>query len=277
VNLDVAVPQVPCLVQADVDRLRQIFWNLLSNAVQFTPSNGRVSAFVTEEADDFTVTVADTGLGISASFLPHVFERFRQADGSTTREHGGLGLGLAIVKELTELHGGRVRASSAGIGQGATFVVSLPKLLGNAAFSDPAATRHQAGVTRLDGVNVVAIDDNQDALDVIVSALTTAGARAAAFTSASPALAVIASTPPDIVLCDIAMPEVDGFEILRRIRQVDAKTGSRTPVVAVTAYASSEEREKCLRAGFDDHVSKPYEATELIRRVAEAALRNVEN
>jgi CheY-like chemotaxis protein len=225
---------------------------------------------VVEGDEGFTVTIADTGIGISSDFLPHVFERFRQADGSTTREHGGLGLGLAIVKELTELHSGTVRAISPGVGRGAAFVVWLPRLIGRLAeSSQPSDPRPLPGGARLEGVDVLAVDDNQDALDILTSALTAAGARVRTFTSPAEAVDAIRRVRPDIVLCDIAMPGINGFDVLARIRAADATDGKITPVLAVTAYASAEEQDRCLQAGFQGHLSKPYDATELIRRVAE--------
>jgi signal transduction histidine kinase len=273
IRLNVSVPAAPCLVEADVDRLRQVFWNLLSNAVKFTPSGGLVTAAVAENEDSFTVTITDTGIGIPPAFLPHVFERFRQADGSTTREHGGLGLGLAIVKELTELHSGSVRAMSGGAGQGASFVVSLPRLIGSVADSESGASAAIAAGARLDGVDIVAIDDNEDALDILTSVLTSAGAQVRPFTSTVDAVYAVGRARPDIVLCDIAMPGMDGFEVLSRIRGSDATAGGITPVMAVTAYASAEDHERCLRAGFQAHIAKPYNTIELIQQIAETLAR----
>jgi signal transduction histidine kinase/CheY-like chemotaxis protein len=273
IRLDVSVPASPCVVQADVDRLRQVFWNLLSNAVKFTPAGGLVKATLVEGDDSFTVTITDTGIGIPAVFLPHVFERFRQADGSTTREHGGLGLGLAIVKELTELHSGSVRAMSDGAGQGASFVVSLPRLIGSVADSESAPSAAIAAGARLEGVDIVAIDDNEDALDILTSALTGAGAQVRPFTSAADAVNAIGRARPDIVLCDIAMPGMDGFEVLSRIRGADATAGGMTPVIAVTAYASAEDHARCLRAGFQAHIAKPYDTIALIQQIAETLAR----
>jgi hypothetical protein len=267
-----SVPTTPCIVQADTDRLRQVFWNLLSNAVKFTPPGGSVTVTLVEQDDLFTVTITDTGIGISPQFLPHVFERFRQADGSTTREHGGLGLGLAIVKELTEMHSGSVHATSSGGGQGATFVVSLPRLIGSA--TNAVEPRAFPAAVRLDGVDVLAIDDNQDALDIMSVALTSVGARVRPFTSSAEAVEAFRRARPDIVLCDIAMPGMDGFQVLARIRAADAPNGKRTPVLAVTAFASPDDHERCLRAGFQGHVTKPYDATALIRHIAETLLRS---
>jgi signal transduction histidine kinase/CheY-like chemotaxis protein len=270
VRLDVRVPPSPCMVQGDGDRLRQIFWNLLSNAVKFTPAHGSVTAVVTDNGSEFAIDVTDTGIGIAATFLPHVFERFRQADGSPTREHSGLGLGLAIVKDLVELHSGTVRASSPGAGLGATFLVSLPHLVGRAEVADVPLREARPDV-RLDGIDVVTIDDNEDALQIVSSALTAAGARVRAFSSPLRALDDIRRAAPHVVLCDIAMPDMDGFGVLARIRAIDAERDTTTPVLAVTAYASAGDREKCARAGFAGHVAKPYDTAELASRVAALA------
>ena len=271
VRLEVRVPRSPCIVQADADRLRQVFWNLFSNAVKFTPANGTVTAAVTDTGTDFAISVTDTGIGIAPAFLPYVFERFRQADGSPTREHSGLGLGLAIVKELVELHSGTVRAASGGAGLGATFVVSLPHLVGSIDRIAAAPLGAEAARARLDGIDAVAIDDNADALEIVSSALAAAGARVRAFASPQQAVDDIRRAAPQVVLCDLAMPAMDGFGVLAGIRALDAERGSTTPVLAVSAFASASDREKCLRAGFQDHVAKPYDTAELVRRVAAIA------
>ena len=271
VRLDVRVPRSPCMVQADADRLRQVFWNLFSNAVKFTPPNGSVTAVVADAGTHFTISVTDTGIGIAPAFLPYVFERFRQADGSPTREHSGLGLGLAIVKDLVELHSGTVRASSAGAGLGATFVVSLPHLVGSADAIDAASRDAAPTAARLEGIDTVAIDDDPDALEIVSSALAAAGARVRAFASPQEAVDDIRRAVPQVVLCDLAMPVMDGFGVLARIRRLDAERGTNTPVLAVSAFASASDRQKCLRAGFRDHVAKPYDTAELVRRVAAIA------
>jgi len=266
IRVDVAVPPVPCIVQADPDRLRQVLWNLLSNAVKFTDAGGTVAASVVEGEREFSIAIADTGIGISAEFLPFVFERFRQADGSPTREHGGLGLGLAIVKDVVELHSGTVRAGSDGPGRGATFIVVLPRLVGAPEAAPPRATI--APLTRLDGVDVVAIDDNQDALEILGRVLVSAGAHVRAFSSPESALADIRRAPPFAVLCDIAMPEMDGFAVLAAIEALDRERGTTTPVLALTAYAAPADREKSRAAGFRAHIAKPYDAAELVRLIA---------
>jgi signal transduction histidine kinase/ActR/RegA family two-component response regulator len=271
VRLEVDLPQVPQFVQGDFDRLRQVLWNLLSNAVKFTPSGGMARVRVARADYACQIIVSDTGIGIPPAFLPHVFERFRQADGSTTREHGGLGLGLAIVKELTELHGGTVTAASGGTGHGATFTVMLPRLLAVEAADSPADVTPT--LVRLDGVDVLAVDDNPDALDLVTSALSDAGATVRIAASGVEALEQIRRSAPQIVLCDLAMPGMDGFDVLRSIRGLDDPLRRMVPVLAVTAYASDDYRARCLDAGFQGHVAKPYTTSDLVRYVA-AALSN---
>ncbi len=272
VHLELIAPALPCVVQGDFDRIRQVLWNLLSNAVKFTSAGGVVSTRLGDEERGYAVSVTDTGMGIAPTFLPHVFERFRQADGSTTREHGGLGLGLAIVKELTELHGGTVRATSPGPGRGATFTITVPRLVGG--LSDAASSGDvEDEYARLDGIQVLAVDDNPDALDVLASALSVAGARVRTATSGMQALDQIRRERPSIVLCDLAMPGMDGFDVLRRIRTLDDVRARDVPVLAVTAYASDEYRDRCREAGFQGHVAKPYNTTTLIREIAEVVAR----
>ncbi|HZT75330.1 MAG TPA: ATP-binding protein [Vicinamibacterales bacterium] len=269
VQLAVRAPDTPCLIQGDFDRVRQVLWNLLSNAVKFTPAGGRIDAILTDTADGFSVAIVDNGIGIDPAFLPYVFDRFRQADGSTTREHGGLGLGLAIVKELTERHQGTIQASSAGIGHGATFTATFPKLLGSLTEAQVASRVADAMAMgeALKGLRVFAIDDNVDALDIVASALTAAAADVRTFSSPLDALDQIRRSPPDVVLCDLAMPALDGFEVLKRIRDLDAALSRRIPVIAVTAYASDDYRNRCRRAGFAGHLAKPYDTDDLVRGV----------
>jgi CheY-like chemotaxis protein len=272
VRLEVTLPTATCYAQLDFDRIRQVLWNVLSNAVKFTPAGGSIDVTLAEHDGSYSVAVTDTGIGISPVFLPHVFERFRQADGSTTREYSGLGLGLAIVKELTELHGGTVSAASPGQGQGATFTVTLPGLPDS--YGLALETPLPASIPRLDGVQVLAIDDNVDALDVLTSALSDAGAAVRIAMSGLEGLGRFQESAPDVVLCDLAMPGLDGFEVLRQIKSLDSATGRSTPVLAVTAYASAEYRERCLAAGFRGHVPKPYNAGDVIGAVASALGRN---
>ena len=269
VDVQAVLPDEPCLVHGDYDRLRQVVWNLLSNALKVTPAGGRVDVRLEHRDAQCTLTVVDTGVGIPLAFLPHVFERFRQADGSTTREQGGLGLGLAIVKELTDLHGGTVRAESDGPGRGARFTVSLP-----AATSMPqpdAAHVNEGTGPRLDGLRVLVVDDNADAVDVLKMALDRAGARVSTALSGEEAVSAWVASPFDVLVCDLGMPGTDGFEVLRRIRAIDSAAGRTTRALAVTAYASDDYRVRCLHAGFSGHLSKPYSLVDAVQAVMDTA------
>jgi hypothetical protein len=272
VRLDLRLPDAPCSVYGDYDRLRQVVQNLLSNAVKFTPAQGVVLVRVTEEGAAFNLTVSDTGIGISSRFLPHVFERFRQADASTTRGYGGLGLGLAIVKELIERHGGTVSANSPGPGFGSTFTVTLPQFAGVPAELPQQSASVADTVPALHGVKVLAVDDNADALEIVTRILHDAGASVQAAGSGAEALSYLREREVDVVLCDLAMPEMDGFEVLHRIRQLEATNGRAKPVFAVSAFASADDRVRCLAAGFNGHMAKPWNAPELIRIVAGAVV-----
>ncbi len=266
-RLQVDVPRGVCLVNGDRERLQQVMANLLSNAMKFTPPDGTIAVSLTPAGGMFALVVADTGIGIPAAFLPHVFDRFRQADGSMTREHGGLGLGLAIVKELVELHGGSVLAESAGPGRGARFIVRLPALAGfHAELPPPPA---EAG-ERLDGVAVLAVDDNADALEVLAAALAGRGARVRTALGGEAAIAAWAQEPADVLVCDLAMPLVTGFDVLRAVRAQDAARGRVTPAIAVSAHASESHQAEALRAGFAAYVAKPFEAPELVRAISGA-------
>jgi CheY-like chemotaxis protein len=265
VRLTSDVPPVACVVQGDFDRLRQVIWNLLSNGVKFTPAGGSVCVDLSEDGDSYALAVSDTGIGISPEFLPHVFERFRQADGSMTREHGGLGLGLAIVKEVTELHAGRVTAAHGPGGVGATFTVVLPRLVG-ASFDAGVEEVYAGPPVRLDGVSILVIDDNADALEVAAATLTAAGARVRVAGSGPEGIEQMQRGMPDIVLCDLAMPGMDGFAVLKWIQAASSRPA--TPALAVTAYASADHRDVCLRAGFRGHVRKPYRTADLLHQVA---------
>jgi signal transduction histidine kinase len=273
VSMTMTLPPEPAPVQADRDRLQQIIWNLMSNAVKFTPPGGTMSVSLVASPDAYEVSVTDTGLGIAPEFLPHVFDRFRQADGSMTREHGGLGIGLAIVKELTELHGGTVTAASEGRGHGSRFSIRLPRSLN---LEPPERAVHPDDVVApsLAGVRVLAVDDNRDALEILDSLLTDAGAHVRVAGSGADALAEWERETPDIVLCDLAMPDMTGFELLAEIRQRDALVRRFVPAIAVTAQATEEHVVQSVRAGFQAHVAKPFEAADLVRAVAHALHRS---
>jgi signal transduction histidine kinase/CheY-like chemotaxis protein len=271
--LSVRLPDAPCLVRGDADRLQQVVWNLLSNAVKFTPDGGRVAVTLEEDDSSFRIEVADTGIGVPAHFVPHAFDRFRQADGTLTREYGGLGLGLAIVKELTELHGGSVAVASEGAGKGATFTVRIPRA-GRAArdaASPDAAPR--AGGTNLTGVRVLAVDDNHDALDIVSLTLTAVGASVSLASRGIDAIREWERTPMDVLVCDLAMPDMSGFDVLRAIRERDAANGRMTRAIALSAHASQAHRDESRAAGFERHIAKPFDTDLLVRAVAEAAGR----
>jgi PAS domain S-box-containing protein len=268
-------------VSGDAGRLQQVVWNLVSNAIKFTNKGGRVQVTLERVNSHIEISVADTGRGIAPEFLPHVFERFRQGDTSTTRQHGGLGLGLSIVKHIVELHGGTVQAKSAGEGHGATFRVQLP-----------VAVVHRHGLERdrmhprvtastsapvvhadLTGLVILAVDDEPDARDLLSRVLEEAGARVVTAASAEEALAAISAERPGILISDIGMPDVDGYELLRRVRTLDDEHGTRLPAIALTAFARSEDRTRALLAGYLAHVAKPVEAAEIIATVASVAGR----
>jgi signal transduction histidine kinase/CheY-like chemotaxis protein len=266
-----ALPPGPRFVTGDADRLQQVMWNLLSNAVKFTPPGGEVRVAVAEEGGEFIVRVRDTGAGIAADFLPHIFDRFRQANGSTSRHHGGLGLGLAIVQDLVMMHGGHVEAASDGPGRGALFTVVLPRRESTAP-SAPTRTVH-ARTADLDGLIVLAVDDNLESLDVAGEALSRAGARVELADNASRALSALSLRRFDVLVCDLAMPEIDGFELLRRIRRDPPEPGRLLPAVAVSAHTAIEVQAEAQRTGFQGFVSKPYAFDALVLAVAQAAGR----
>jgi CheY-like chemotaxis protein len=261
----------PQYVTGDADRLQQVMWNLLSNAVKFTPAGGDVRVTMAHEGGGFVVQVKDTGAGLEPNFLPHIFDRFRQADGSTSRQHGGLGLGLAIVHDLVTMHGGRVDAASDGPGRGATFTVTLPKFSAVAgAVSVPA---RQARTADLDGLLVLAVDDNSESLDVAGEALSRAGARVELAGDAERALSALAARRFDVLVCDLAMPHVDGFDLLRQIREDYSEPGHYLPAVAVSAHAGDDAKARAKRVGFQAFVTKPYTFDTLVHAVARAAGR----
>ena len=270
-TLDVQLPVGSCLVNGDADRLQQVVSNLLSNAVKFSPAGGRIEVSLTTVAGAYEIRVIDTGIGIPPEFLPFVFERFRQSDGSMTREYGGLGLGLAIVKELTELHGGVVGVRSEGQGKGAQFVVRLPALVAlDAGALEPAAEATLPGLA-LAGLRVLAVDDNVDSLDVLSVTLAGAGAEVRVAQSGATAIALWQAQPADVLVCDLAMPQMDGFEVLREVQLRSPNKAVRA--VALTAHASQDYVSRTVAAGFVGHVAKPYAAGELIAAVAGAAAR----
>jgi PAS domain S-box-containing protein len=260
-------------VAGDSDRLQQIVWNLLSNAIKFTPRGGRVVIRLERRDAEAQLIIRDTGKGIAPDFVPFIFERFRQADSSSTRAHGGLGLGLAIVRHLVDLHGGTVSAESEGEGRGATFTVRLP-------FATPEATgilerraEVQTGsapdaLPNLAGVRVLVVDDAADERELFTAALASYGAVVTAAGSVEEALTAFEQSPPDIIVSDIAMPERDGYELIRRVRAMGRERGGGTPAIALTAYARAEDRRRALMAGFQLHVAKPADPAEVVYAVA---------
>jgi CheY-like chemotaxis protein len=262
--------------------LQQVVWNLLSNAIKFTPQGGSVEVRLEGAGSHVRVVVADTGEGIDQQFLPYVFDRFRQADGSTTRAHGGLGLGLAIVRHLVELHGGTIQADSGGRGRGATFTVSLPVAALHAHEEEAEPARPEARgrrlsttecAERLDGLKVLVVDDEPDTLELLGVILKERGADVTTAPSAEASLAKMLRSPFDLLICDIGMPGADGYELIRRVRRLPAHRGGRTPAVALTAYARAEDRMRALRAGYQMHLAKPVEPAELIAVLASLAGR----
>ena len=267
-------------VRGDPNRLQQCFWNLLSNAIKFTPRGGRVQVSLQRVNSHVEVCVADNGLGIKPEFLPHVFERFRQADSTTTRSHGGLGLGLSIVKSLIELHGGTVRADSAGEGQGSTFCIDLPLMVVHPHEAE-SARKHPRGfatssagsmdMPSLAGITVLAVDDEPDARTLLKRVLEDCGAAVFTAASAREGLALVRIHRPDMIISDIGMPDEDGYDFIRQVRAFTPDDGGRTPAAALTAFARAEDRTRVLRAGYQAHVAKPVEPAELAAVVASLA------
>jgi PAS domain S-box-containing protein len=266
-------------ITGDPDRLQQVVWNLLSNAIKFTPRGGRVLVRLEQPNSHIAITVEDNGPGVDTDFLPYVFDRFRQADASSTRRHGGLGLGLAIVRHLVELHGGTVHVENRAGGNGAVFTLKLPR---RAVAANAAATleRHPADdpgaddvAISLAGVTVLAIDDQQDALDLVSAVLARRGAHVFTAQSAADGFEVLTRERPDVVLADVEMPGESGLAFIRRVRGLDPVEGGAVPAAALTAYASSADRTHALLAGFDMHVPKPVQPVELAAVVARLAGR----
>ena len=259
--LDSAVPPV----EGDAARLQQIVWNLVSNAIKFTEANGRVEVYLSQDQSRVEIRVVDTGRGIDPVFLPRVFDRFTQADSSTTRAHSGLGLGLAIVRHLVELHGGVVRAASEGIGRGSTFSVELPIPSIRRDPADIALGRVAVTAGELRGLRIVVVDDDRDARDLIAAVLTANGAEPILAESFDAALTAIERRRPDLVVCDIAMPERNGYDLIRAMR---SRGLSNIPVVALTALVREEDRRRALDAGFVAHIGKPVDPSDLVRELA---------
>jgi signal transduction histidine kinase len=271
-------PVPPVTVRGDIRRLEQVCFNLIDNALKFTPDGGRVAIDVRLAGGQVEIEVKDTGAGMEPEFLPYVFDRFRQADSTTSRTHGGLGLGLSIAKQLVEAHGGRISASSDGKGTGSTFTVQLP-IVGRAAEeSGYAAVLEPAAVVpaprgggepapRLDGLRVLVVDDEPDARDIMAVTLEASGARVQVAASARAAFEILEKDPVDVLLSDIAMPEEDGFALIRKVRASVLSRVASIPAAAVTAFTSAEDRAQALAAGFQVHLAKPFEPMQLVRTV----------
>jgi CheY-like chemotaxis protein len=276
IRIETYLDSSPAVISGDANRLQQVVWNLLSNAVKFTDSGGRVCVKVSQVGAAVEISVADTGQGISPEFLPYVFDRFRQADSTTTRQHGGLGLGLAIARHLVEIHGGSIRAESLGEGRGATFRIRLPLVDATAGAADFAADQFMMAKTPqlLSGLNVLLVDDDSDTLTLMATALTRRQANVTAVSSAGEAIQAIARRRPDVLVSDIAMPDEDGYGLIEAIRKLENGDSQIIPAVAITAYAKEEDRERALSSGFQIYLAKPVELTELISVVARAARRD---
>jgi signal transduction histidine kinase len=277
-QLEVVISPLANPVVGDADRLQQVIWNLLSNAIKFTPRGGRVEVRLGESAGNAVIRASDTGIGIRPDFLPFVFDRFRQAEGSITRTHGGLGLGLSIVRHLVELHGGTVEVESAGEGLGAAFSVRLPlraeleedpldrTAVGRSVFNSPEL---------LAGLAIVVVEDEVDTRDLLVLALQQCGGEVQAFATVGEALAWFDRGTADVLISDIGVPGEDGYALIRKLRERPPERGGKVPAVALTAYARAEDRERALAAGYQSHLAKPVDPAELIATLARLAGRPV--
>ena len=259
-------------VLADATRLQQILWNLLSNAVKFTPNDGRISVSASEADRRIRIEVTDSGIGIDPTFLPHVFDRFRQADSATTRRYGGLGLGLAIVHDLVQLHGGDIEVHSPGVDQGATFVLTLH------AVDAPVAVADRRGRPRksisLAGQSIMLLEDHADSRDLLVEALRSSGAAVVAFAAASDAFDALDRVRPSVIIADIALPDEDGYSFIRRVRAHSTPAIQSVPAIAVTAYASIPDREEALAVGFHQHLAKPIDPGRLVQAIHDLTRRS---
>jgi signal transduction histidine kinase/CheY-like chemotaxis protein len=262
-------------VSGDANRLQQVFWNIFSNAVKFTPHGGRVEIQTRRVESHVEIKVTDTGQGINKDFLPYVFDRFRQADSSTTREHGGLGLGLAIVRHLVEMHGGTVRAESSGEGNGSSFTLHLPLVCKRASQVDEAAPLVDAGrgqtTSPLTGLHILIVDDEPDTRHIMRALLERSGAQVTSAGSVSEALAAIEKSWPDVLVSDIGMPLEDGYDLIRKVRLIESERGAHVPAVALTAYTRDEDRTRSLVEGYQEYLPKPVDPSELIKLLARLA------
>ncbi len=266
-------------ISGDADRLQQIVWNLLTNAVKFTPKGGRIQVKLQRVDSHVEIVVSDSGIGINKEFLPHVFDRFRQADASSTRIHGGLGLGLSIVHQLVDLHGGTVAVQSEGEGKGATFTISLPfvGVVNNQQEAEPAQAHDEVipleGLPSLEGLKVLVVDDEADTRELILEVLKECGSEVITSGSVEEALIALEEHKPDILISDLGMPDEDGYSLISKIRALPPERGGHIPAAALTAYARAEDRMRVLRSGFQFHLPKPVDSAELVTVVASLAGR----
>ncbi|HMJ26158.1 MAG TPA: ATP-binding protein, partial [Pyrinomonadaceae bacterium] len=266
------------MVRGDANRLQQIFWNLFTNAIKFTPKGGQVRVKTERNDAEVLIKVSDTGIGISAEFLPYIFDRFRQADGSTTRAHGGLGLGLSIVRHLVDLHQGKVEVNSDGKSLGSTFTVILPLAVmlttnGNGDGESGPLKDAELLVKSpriLDGLKILVVDDDPDTRDLVTTILTRCGGEVRCSESAADALRAFQEFSPDLLVSDIGMPDEDGYRLIKKLRKLKSKRARQVPALALTAYATDEDRSLALSAGFQMHLSKPIEPEDLVSSIAAA-------
>ena len=283
IEFETVLDREACSVCGEANRLQQIFWNLFSNAIKFTPAGGRVSVELKRDGERVRVSVSDSGIGITPEFLPYIFDRFRQADGSTTRVHGGLGLGLSIVQHLVQVHGGTIAVESEGRDQGATFIVSLPFAAGmlsdaveSVATAEPESNGLPAGFSKLlEGLRILVVDDEADSRDLVTAILARCGSEVRCCGTVAGALKTFRDWKPDLLVTDIGMPKEDGYALLRKLRKLRLKRAREIPVVALTAYATDDDRSRTLAAGFQMHVAKPIEPEALARSIAGAAGRKI--
>ena len=282
IQFETVMDSEACLVLGDANRLQQVFWNLLSNAVKFTPEGGHVRVEVKRLSKDVRVSVSDSGIGIKPEFLPFIFDRFRQADGSTTRVHGGLGLGLSIVKHLVQLHQGSVKVESQGQDQGTTFTLSLPlaskspETPNNGGSAQPDINIARPGFSRiLEGVRILVVDDESDSRELIKAILTGCGGEVNCCESVAQAIKAIRDWKPDLLVSDIGMPNEDGYSLIKKVRSLRSKRAKQLPAIALTAYATKEDKARALSVGFQIHIAKPIEPETLVMSIASVIGRKV--
>jgi CheY-like chemotaxis protein len=264
IQLRIQLPDPTIQIRGDAARLQQVFWNILSNAVKFTPRAGRIEVGTSQTPAEVAVHITDTGSGIRSEALPFIFDRFRQADASSTRRYRGLGLGLTLSRQLTEMHGGRITATSAGQGLGSTFTVALPLVEIDA---PRMVTSTPLPQDALSGLRIVAVDDDPDSLDVLVSILRLHQATAFGASSAAEALELMHRERPDVIISDIAMPEHDGYWLMQQVQRIAAEGGRAVPCIALTAFANETVRRRALATGFAAHLSKPLNPDELVKAI----------